>query len=81
MPLCCLGETRHELGGSEYLKVTHGLVAGVPPEVDLGAEKALQQLLVDGARERLIRSAHDCAEGGLAVDARGVLHSAPAGWG
>ncbi len=62
-----LGETRHELGGSEYLKVTQRLVAGVPPEVDLTAEKALQQLLVAVARECLIRSAHDCAEGGLAV--------------
>ena len=62
-----LGETRHELGGSEYLKVTHRVVAGVPPEVDLNAEKALQQLLVACAREGLIRSAHDCAEGGLAV--------------
>ena len=62
-----LGDTRHEFGGSEYLKVTQGLVAGHPPDVDLTAEKALQQLLVAAARESLIRSAHDCAEGGLAV--------------
>ena len=62
-----LGESRHELGGSEYLKVTHGLIAGAPPDVDLEAEKALQRLLVQGVREKLILSAHDCAEGGLAV--------------
>ena len=62
-----LGTSRHELGGSEYLKVTQRLVAGVPPDVDLRAEKALQQLLVAVAREGSIRSAHDCAEGGLAV--------------
>jgi phosphoribosylformylglycinamidine synthase len=62
-----LGETRHELGGSEYLKVVHGLVRGVPPDLDLKAERALQQLLVAAAREGLVRSAHDCAEGGLAV--------------
>jgi phosphoribosylformylglycinamidine synthase len=62
-----LGETRHELGGSEYLKVVHGLVRGVPPQLDLKAERALQQLLVAAAREDLVRSAHDCAEGGLAV--------------
>jgi len=62
-----LGDTRHELGGSEYLKVTQRLVAGHPPDVDLTAEKALQQLLVAAAHESLIRSAHDCAEGGLAV--------------
>jgi phosphoribosylformylglycinamidine synthase II len=62
-----LGENRHELGGSEYLKVTERLIAGVPPDVDLDAEKKLQQLLVGGTREGLLRSAHDCAEGGLAV--------------
>jgi phosphoribosylformylglycinamidine synthase len=62
-----LGDTRHELGGSEYLKVTQGLVAGVPPDVDLKSEKALQELLVAAAREGLLRSAHDCAEGGIAV--------------
>jgi phosphoribosylformylglycinamidine synthase len=62
-----LGTTRHELGGSEYLKLMHRLVAGLPPEVDLLAERALQRLLVAVAREGLIRSAHDCAEGGLAV--------------
>jgi phosphoribosylformylglycinamidine synthase len=62
-----LGESRHEVGGSEYLKVTERLIAGVPPDVDLNAEKVLQQLLVAGTREGLLRSAHDCAEGGLAV--------------
>jgi len=62
-----LGETHHELGGSEYLKVTQRVVAGMPPRVDLKAEKALQQLLVRGVREGLIRSAHDAAEGGVAV--------------
>jgi phosphoribosylformylglycinamidine synthase len=62
-----LGDSRLEFGGSEYLKVTERGIAGVPPDVDLKAEKALQQLLVAGARERLLRSAHDCAEGGLAV--------------
>ena len=62
-----LGETRHELGGSEYLKVTQRVIAGLPPEVDLAAEKKLQQLLVAGTRDGLIRSAHDCAEGGVAV--------------
>ena len=62
-----LGEGRDELGGSEYLKVIHGVVRGVPPALDLAREKALQRVLVMGAAARLIRSAHDCAEGGLAV--------------
>ncbi|HET9467382.1 MAG TPA: phosphoribosylformylglycinamidine synthase subunit PurL [Vicinamibacterales bacterium] len=62
-----LGDTRNDLGGSEYLKVTHRIVAGMPPGVDLTAEKALQSLLVTAAREGLLQSAHDCAEGGIAV--------------
>ena len=62
-----LGEDRGELGGSEYLKVAHGLVRGRPPAIDLEAERALQTLLVDLADRRLVGSAHDCSDGGLAV--------------
>jgi phosphoribosylformylglycinamidine synthase len=58
---------RGELGGSEYLKTMHGVVRGVPPVLDLEAERRLQRLLVEGAAAGVIRSAHDCAEGGLAV--------------
>jgi phosphoribosylformylglycinamidine synthase len=62
-----LGEGRGELGGSEYLKLVHGSVRGLPPVLDLDAERALQALLVDLAAGRLMRSAHDCSDGGLAV--------------
>ncbi len=62
-----LGEGTGELGGSEYLKIAHGLVRGRPPVLDLGRERALQMLLVDLADARAIRSAHDCSDGGLAV--------------
>jgi phosphoribosylformylglycinamidine synthase II len=62
-----LGDDRGELGGSEYLKVVHRLVRGVPPSLDLDAERALQSLLVDLASARLVGSAHDCSDGGLAV--------------
>jgi phosphoribosylformylglycinamidine synthase II len=62
-----LGETRSELGGSEYLKVMQNLVAGLPPRVNLEAERALQRLLVAVARDGMLDSAHDCAEGGLIV--------------
>jgi phosphoribosylformylglycinamidine synthase len=62
-----LGESHPELGGSEYLKVIHGLVRGVPPRLDLEAERRLQRVLVAGADAGILRSAHDCAEGGLAV--------------
>jgi phosphoribosylformylglycinamidine synthase len=62
-----LGAAGGELGGSEYLAALHGLVRGRPPEVDLRLERALHGLLAGLAEERLIRSAHDSAEGGLAV--------------
>src|SRR5439155_17111653 len=62
-----LGETANELGGSEYLKVAEGIERGMPPQLDLNAERALQRLLVAAARDRMIHSAHDCAEGGLAI--------------
>jgi len=62
-----LGDTRPELGGSEYLKVIHQIVRGVPPALDLAREAALQRVLIAGAAAGLIRSAHDCAEGGLAI--------------
>ncbi len=62
-----LGEGRGELGGSEYLKLIAGRVAGEPPALDLKRERALQTLLAALAERREIRSAHDCADGGLAV--------------
>jgi phosphoribosylformylglycinamidine synthase subunit PurL len=62
-----LGEGTGELGGSEYLMLAHGAVRGVPPAIDLAAERSLQDLVVALATERLIRSAHDCSDGGLAV--------------
>ena len=62
-----LGENRGELGGSEYLSVVQGVVGGRPPALDLAAERAVQNLLVDLADSRLIRSAHDCSDGGIAV--------------
>jgi phosphoribosylformylglycinamidine synthase subunit PurL len=62
-----LGEGRGELGGSEYLKLVYDQVRGVPPALDLGRERALQDLLVTLAEERLVRSADDCSDGGIAV--------------
>ena len=62
-----LGESRDELGGSEYLYAIHRLTRGRPPVLDLEREAALQRLLVDAAASGLIRSAHDCSDGGLAI--------------
>ncbi len=62
-----LGDTGGHLGGSEYLWAVHGLEAGAPPSLDLGHEKALIGLLQKLAAGDLLKSAHDCSEGGLMV--------------
>jgi phosphoribosylformylglycinamidine synthase len=62
-----LGENREELGGSEWLARRRGLEAGQPPAVDLDHERRLIDLLAEGVASELIASAHDVADGGLAV--------------
>ena len=54
------------LAGSEYLESAHGLVAG-RPALDIDLEAAVQQVCREAAERRLLRSAHDCSDGGLAV--------------
>ncbi|GAB2762551.1 phosphoribosylformylglycinamidine synthase subunit PurL [Nocardioides salsibiostraticola] len=58
-----LGATREELSGSEWAHVVHDHLGGMPPVVDLGAEKHLAQLLHEAVG--LITSAHDLSDGGL----------------
>jgi phosphoribosylformylglycinamidine synthase subunit PurL len=62
-----LGDNRSELGGTEYLALLHDTVAGPPPLLDLTREQAVQRLVISAIRDGVVESAHDCAEGGLAV--------------
>jgi len=62
-----LGETADELGGSEYLSTVHGVIAGVPPAMDVVEERAIHEALLAAIEAGLVRSAHDCSEGGVAV--------------
>ncbi|MFM2314900.1 MAG: hypothetical protein RLZZ04_4176 [Cyanobacteriota bacterium] len=62
-----LGNAHAVLGGSEYLATVHGAVAGKPPIVDFELEKRVQAACRHGIRQGWIQSAHDLAEGGLAV--------------
>jgi phosphoribosylformylglycinamidine synthase len=62
-----LGLTSGILGGSTYWAEVCDFVGGDAPAVDLDAELRLQRFLVAAAGRRLLRSAHDCAEGGLVV--------------
>jgi len=62
-----LGETRAELGASQLWEALHGFVGGQPPRVDLATERRLVDYLVAAAERGLLRSAHDCSQGGLGV--------------
>jgi phosphoribosylformylglycinamidine synthase II len=57
----------YSLGGSRYLKVCHGLKIAPPPRVDLACEIKIQNAVRELIHESLVKSAHDCSEGGLAV--------------
>jgi phosphoribosylformylglycinamidine synthase len=67
LAILLLGETREELGGSEWLAVRRGLEAGLPPRVDLAHEARLLALLAEGVRTGVLATAHDVSSGGLAV--------------
>ncbi|MBL8958747.1 MAG: phosphoribosylformylglycinamidine synthase subunit PurL [Gemmatimonadetes bacterium] len=62
-----LGEPTDELGASEYLSRIHGVTAGAPPRCDLERERLLVDVLLSAIGAGLVRSAHDCSDGGLAV--------------
>ena len=62
-----LGHGAGWMDGSEYQKVHFGRVEGRVPDVDLQLEVELQVSLRAAIEARLLKSAHDCAEGGLAV--------------
>ncbi|MCK4447048.1 MAG: phosphoribosylformylglycinamidine synthase subunit PurL, partial [Candidatus Marinimicrobia bacterium] len=62
-----LGTIKGELGGSEYLKVIHNLVAGDAPTIDLPFEKRVHNACLEAIRRRVANSATDISDGGLAV--------------
>ncbi len=62
-----LGTTADEFGGSAWTQVAHDHLGGLPPRVDLEAERQLGEILVKSSRDGLIDAAHDLSEGGLAV--------------
>jgi phosphoribosylformylglycinamidine synthase len=63
--LILIGKESGKAGGSEYLKVLHGLIGGEIDTIDLNFEKKLQRTILSLAREGLLRSVHDVSEGGL----------------
>ena len=76
-----LGENFGELGGSEYLKVVHGLVKGEPPPAGSRAGARVDRGSWRAPPDGLLRSAHDCSDGGLAVTLAECAFDAPGGIG
>ena len=65
--LYLLGEHADSIGASQYLETVHGLEAGRVPPLDLGLEQKVIEGTLALIRADLTNTAHDCAEGGLAV--------------
>ncbi|MHB8489244.1 MAG: phosphoribosylformylglycinamidine synthase subunit PurL [Candidatus Dormibacteria bacterium] len=62
-----VGPVATELGGSEYQRMAHGVNAGTPPHLDIDLERRVQAFVFEAVAAGLLRSAHDCAEGGIAI--------------
>jgi phosphoribosylformylglycinamidine synthase II len=62
-----IGGIGEEIGGSLYLKTVYGQKAGRPPRLDFDRELAVQKFVGALIRTGMVKSAHDCSEGGLAV--------------
>ena len=60
-----LGTTRDELAGSEWAHAVHNHLGGLPPVLDLQAEKTLAEILVAGSRDGMLSAAHDVSDGGI----------------
>ena len=73
-------DVESEFGSSEYAKEVLGAIWGYPPQLDLENEAALQRALVEMIRSGLIESAHDCADGGIAVALAEAALPAGVGW-
>jgi phosphoribosylformylglycinamidine synthase len=62
-----IGNHSNEIGGSEYLMLLTNQAIGCPPKVNLDYEKRVQTVCYEAIRLGIVKSAHDCSEGGLAV--------------
>ena len=74
--IVCLGMINSRLGGSEYLKIVHNKIEGPIHDFDIETELDVQKLCLQAIHKKLIKSAHDISDGGLAVNiAESILFS------
>ncbi|MFI5287833.1 MAG: phosphoribosylformylglycinamidine synthase subunit PurL [Candidatus Dormibacteria bacterium] len=65
--IALVGPIDAELDGSEYQRMAHGINSGTPPRLDIELERRVQGFILEAIADHLLHSAHDCAEGGVAV--------------
>jgi len=65
--LIMIGDTKDELGGSEYSEYIHKFIGGKCPAVDFSESKKNMNCVLDIIENELIKSAHDCSKGGLTI--------------
>ncbi len=65
--LVIIGDTKNEMGGSEYFEYIHKFIGGKCPVVNFEESKTNMNLVLDLIKRDLLKTVHDCSKGGLAV--------------
>jgi len=65
--LVIIGDTKNELGGSEYFEYIHRFIGGVCPRVDFTDSKINMLAVLSLIKNKVVKSVHDCSKGGLSI--------------
>jgi len=65
--LVIVGDTKNEMGGSEYFEYIHNFIGGKCPSVNFAESKKNMKIVLEVIQNQLLKSVHDCSKGGLAV--------------
>jgi len=65
--LVIIGDTKNELGGSEYFEYIHRFIGGVCPRVNFTDSKINMLAVLSLIKNKLVKSVHDCSKGGLSI--------------
>lgn len=67
--LVIVGDTKNEMGGSEYFEYIHKFIGGKCPAVNFTESKKNMKVVLELIKNEIVKSAHDCSKGGLAIAA------------
>ena len=65
--LVIVGNTKDEMGGSEYFEYIHKFIGGKCPTVNFAESKKNMKTVLKVIQNQFLKSVHDCSKGGLAV--------------